>query len=70
MKLHELDLVDLDANVSRYLPFTLSHPQFPDTPITLRMLMEHTAGIKDSKVLQLNLAPAQRPLLRAAAEGC
>lgn len=60
MKLHELNLVDLDANVSRYLPFVLAHPQFPDTPITLRMLMEHTAGIKDSKVPQLNLVAALR----------
>ena len=61
MKLHELDLVDLDADVSRYLPFVLAHPQFPDSPISLRMLMEHTAGIKDSKVPPLNLAAAQRP---------
>ncbi len=47
MQLHEAGLVSLDADVSTYLPFRVVHPTFPDTPITLRMLMAHTAALSD-----------------------
>ena len=47
MKLWEEGKIDLDADVNRFLPFSLRHPGAPDTPLTLRMLMSHTAGIRD-----------------------
>lgn len=47
MRLQEQGRVALDADVNRYLPFSLRHPAAPDTPITLRMLLSHTAGIHD-----------------------
>lgn len=47
MKLKEQGRLDLDKDVNRYLPFPLRHPKTPDTPITLRMLLSHTAGIHD-----------------------
>ena len=47
MKLKEQGKVDLDRDVNDFLPFPLRHPQAPDTPITLRMLLSHTAGIHD-----------------------
>ena len=47
MKLKEQGLLNLDRDVNDYLPFPLRHPKAPDTPITLRMLMSHTAGIHD-----------------------
>ena len=47
MKLKEQGRLDFDRNVNEYLPFPLRHPKAPDTPITLRMLLSHTAGIHD-----------------------
>jgi CubicO group peptidase (beta-lactamase class C family) len=37
----------LDDDVSLHLGYKLAHPQFPDTPITFRQLLTHTAGFKD-----------------------
>lgn len=47
MKLKEQGRMDLDRDVNAYLPFPLRHPKAPHTPITLRMLLSHTAGIHD-----------------------
>ena len=47
MKLKEQGRLGLDTDVNAYLPFPLRHPKAPDTPITLRMLLSHTAGIHD-----------------------
>lgn len=48
MQLVEQGRIDLDADVSRYLGFLLRNPAFPDTPITTRMLLSHTASIADA----------------------
>jgi CubicO group peptidase (beta-lactamase class C family) len=45
LQLVERGLVDLDADVSTYLPFEVRHPGFPDTPITIRMLLAHRSGL-------------------------
>ncbi len=47
MKLKEQGRLSLDRDVNEFLPFSLRHPKAPDTPITLRMLLSHTAGIHD-----------------------
>ncbi|MEM6857536.1 MAG: serine hydrolase [Pseudomonadota bacterium] len=39
--------VDLDADVSDYLGFTVRSPNFPDTPVTLTQLLSHRAGLRD-----------------------
>jgi CubicO group peptidase (beta-lactamase class C family) len=39
--------LDLDADASAYLGWSLRHPQHPDTPITLRMLLSHQSGLTD-----------------------
>jgi len=41
----ELGLIDLDADIGDYLPFPVRNPAFPDTVITARMLMRHSAGL-------------------------
>lgn len=41
----ELGLVDLDADAGSYLPFALRNPGFPDRVITIRALMQHSAGL-------------------------
>ena len=47
LKLVEQSRLDLDRDVSRYLGWTLRNPAFPGRPITLRMLLSHTASIRE-----------------------
>ena len=52
LKAVELGMLNLDEPVNTYLPFTVVHPQFPDTDITIRMLLTHTGGIKDNWTIE------------------
>ena len=45
MQLVETGSIDLDADVSDYLPFTMRHPGYPDVPVTVEMLLTHTSGL-------------------------
>ena len=45
MQLAEKGKIDLDGDVSLYLPFTLRHPLYPQTVITPRMLLSHSSGL-------------------------
>lgn len=47
MKLAEQGRLSLDEDVNAYLPFSLRHPLAKETPVTLRMLLSHTAGLHD-----------------------
>ena len=48
MQLWENNLIDIDANINNYLPFEIRHPDYPNRPITTKMLLTHTSGIKDN----------------------
>lgn len=48
MRLVEAGELDLDADISTYLGWTLRHPRFPDTPITLRLLLSHRSSLTDA----------------------
>ena len=48
MALVEADALDLDADISNYLGYEVRNPVSPETPITSRMLMQHTSSIIDS----------------------
>lgn len=48
MRLVEQGKLDLDADVSERLGWRLRNPAFPDTPITLRLLLSHRAGLTDA----------------------
>jgi CubicO group peptidase (beta-lactamase class C family) len=48
MRLVEAGALDLDADVSTYLGWTLRHPRFPGTPITLRLLLSHRSSLTDA----------------------
>ena len=48
MTLVEDGRLDLDADVSRYLGWTLRNPAFPDVAITSRQLLSHTSSIRDA----------------------
>lgn len=47
MQLVELGLVDLDDDCADHLPVRFRHPRFPERPLTVRMLLAHTAGLRD-----------------------
>lgn len=47
MQLVEQGLISLDDDISDLIGFTIRNPHFPDTPITLRMVLSHTASIRD-----------------------
>ena len=47
MKLVERRRLDLDADVSDMLGYTVEPPGRPSRPVTLRMLLSHTSGLRD-----------------------
>ncbi len=47
MRLVEEGKLDLDADVSKTLGYTVRNPAFPDTPITLRLLLSHRSSLTD-----------------------
>jgi CubicO group peptidase (beta-lactamase class C family) len=47
MTLFDQGKFKLDDDINKYLPFKVVNPNFPDTPITIRMLMTHTSSIQD-----------------------
>jgi CubicO group peptidase (beta-lactamase class C family) len=48
LRLVEKGRIDLDADVSPVLGWTLRNPAFPNRPITLRMLLSHTGSVRDN----------------------
>jgi N-acetyl-anhydromuramyl-L-alanine amidase AmpD/CubicO group peptidase (beta-lactamase class C family) len=47
MRLVEEGKLALDRDVSDYLGYTLRNPNFPNDPITVRMLLTHTSSLRD-----------------------
>ena len=47
MRLVEAGRLDLDADVSGLLGWRLRNPAFPDTPVTLRLLLSHRSSLTD-----------------------
>jgi CubicO group peptidase (beta-lactamase class C family) len=48
MRLVDQGKIDLDRDVSDYLGWRVRNPAFPDAPITMRQLLTHRTGIRDS----------------------
>lgn len=48
MRLVDEGRINLDRDISAYLGFAVRNPAFPDRPVTLRHLLSHTSGIRDS----------------------
>ncbi|MCH2180431.1 MAG: beta-lactamase family protein [Mariniblastus sp.] len=48
MQLVEQGKLSLDVDVDTILPYSVRNPRHPESPITLRQLLTHTAGIKDN----------------------
>ena len=49
MQLIEQGKVSLDTDVSQLAGFPIRNPKYPDTVITLEMLLSHTSSINDSQ---------------------
>jgi len=47
LQLYEQGYFDLDDDVNDYLTFTVRHTQYPDIPITFRMLLSHLSGLSE-----------------------
>ena len=45
MQLYDQGLFQLDDDVNQYLPFPLRNPNFPDDPITIRMVLSHSSSL-------------------------
>jgi CubicO group peptidase (beta-lactamase class C family) len=49
MQLIDAGKLDLDEDVSNLVGFVIRHPKYPETVITLRLLMSHLSSINDSE---------------------
>jgi CubicO group peptidase (beta-lactamase class C family) len=45
MQLIDDGTIGLDDDVDNYLPYNITHPDYPDIPITPRMLLSHRSGL-------------------------
>jgi CubicO group peptidase (beta-lactamase class C family) len=67
MRLVEAGTLDLDRDVSHWLGWTLRNPAFPAEPISLRMLLSHTSGLRDDVDYAVPLGTEIRTVLAAPA---
>ncbi|TFW27789.1 serine hydrolase domain-containing protein [Massilia horti] len=63
MRLVEDGKLNLDADVSDYLGFTLRNPHFPERPITLRTLLTHRSSLRDDAGYSYPAATALKDVL-------
>jgi len=63
MTLYEQGGFGLDDDINNYLPFDVRNPNFPDAPITFRMLLMHTSSLEDSDVYNQYYTLLQEPVL-------
>jgi len=54
LTLYDDGLIDLDVDISRYFGFEVRNSNFPETPITARMLLQHTSSLFDSGAFQVS----------------
>jgi len=48
MQLYEDGYFELDDDINMHLPFTIYHPDYPDSVITMRMIMTHSSALRDN----------------------
>jgi len=52
MQLYEQNKFKLDDDVSKYLPFILRNPNYPDEPITFEMLLSHQSSLSEESSIK------------------
>ena len=50
LQLYDQGLIDLDDDVNQYLPFDVRHPDYPDVPITIHMLLSNRSCLAHKTV--------------------
>jgi len=60
MKLVDADRLDLDEDISTYLGYRVRNPNYPNIPITSRMLMQHSSSLHDSAAFTESLMGRDR----------
>lgn len=50
LKAQEMNLIELDDPINKYLPFKVVNPNFPNETITIRQLATHTSSIVDTDI--------------------
>jgi CubicO group peptidase (beta-lactamase class C family) len=65
MRLVTIGHANLDADISTYLGESFRHPAHPNTPITARMLLSHTSGLRNGADFPV---PFNRPLIARLSE--
>jgi len=63
MTLYEQGKFGMDDDINQYLPFEVRNPNFPNVPITFRMLLSHTSSIQDSAVYDKYYTLLKKPVL-------
>ena len=48
MLLYDEGKFKLDDDINKYIPFEIRNPEYPDDPITIRMLLTHTSSFNDN----------------------
>ena len=62
LKAQEMGKLKLDDPISKYLPFEIANPYYPEIPITIRQLATHTSSIVDNEFYEqkdYHLKPGQ-----------
>lgn len=55
LRLWQIGKIELDRDISDELGYSVRNPRYPKTPITLRMLMNHTSSIRDCEAYYASL---------------
>ena len=64
MRLVEAGRLDLEADVSDHLGWRLRNPAYPDTPVTLRLLLSHRSSLTDAADYAIPLGRTLQDTLR------
>lgn len=65
MLLVKRGLIGLDDDISEILGYAVRNPKYPDRALTLRMLLTHTAALRDAGLYDAKLGMPDAPTLRA-----
>lgn len=65
MRLVDQGRLDLDADISHYLGFTVRNPNFPEVPVSARMLLSHTSSLRDNAGYVFDLNHSLKDVLDA-----
>jgi len=57
MQLYENGEFDLEDDINNYIDFNFRNPKYPDNPITFRMVLSHSSGLKKLPFPKLSVIP-------------